>query len=98
MPVKRRTAKTRRPAFAPETIALFVELEHMKRTSPQFEERSRALAERLGLMDEYFMRQNVGDRSAVPPQPSLCAHQAWHRCRAVREQLLAAAREAGRRV
>jgi hypothetical protein len=97
MPVKLRTAKARRPVFDAETIALFVELERMPRQSPQFEERSRALAERLGLMNEWFMRQNVSDRSAGPcPQPWLCAHQAWFRCRAVREQLLAAVGEAGR--
>jgi hypothetical protein len=45
------------PVFAPEVIALFVELERMPRQSPQFEERSRALAERLGLMDEWWTRQ-----------------------------------------
>jgi hypothetical protein len=98
MPVKQRTAKARRRVFDPEVIALFVELERMPRTSPQFEEGSRALAERLDLMNEWFMRQNVSDRSAEPPQPWLCAHQAWFRCRAVREQLLAAAGEAGLRV
>jgi hypothetical protein len=95
VPVKQRTAKARRRVFDAETIALFVELEHMKRTSPQFEERSRALAERLGLMDEYFTRQNVSDRSAGPPQPWLVAHRDWHTCRRVREQLLVAARAGG---
>jgi hypothetical protein len=90
--------RPRRSVFSPEVIALFVELERMPRQSPQFEEKSRALAERLGLMNEWFMRQNVSDRSAMPPQPWLCAHQAWHTCRRIRLQVLEAAREAGRRV
>jgi hypothetical protein len=99
VPVKQRTAKARRPVFAPEVIALFVELERLPRQSPRFEEGSRALAEKLGLMDEWFTMQHVNDRSAGPCHPPwLVAHGDWFRCRRVREQLLAAAHEAGLRV
>jgi hypothetical protein len=41
VPVKLRTAKTRRPAFSAEVLALFLELEHMSERSQTFRDKSR---------------------------------------------------------
>jgi hypothetical protein len=83
--------------FAPEVVRLFVELERMPRTSP-YADGPRALAERLGLMNEFWSGNSVLDRSAGPCHPAgYLAHEDWFKCRRMREQLLAAAREAGRR-
>jgi hypothetical protein len=89
MPVKQRVAKERRPAFSAEIIELFVKLEHTSRRSQAFKNGSKELARLLGLSTEWWMMQHVNDRAGAPP-PWLAAHAAWQRCRAVREQLLAA--------
>jgi hypothetical protein len=94
VPVKLRTAKTRRPAFSAEVLALFLELEHMSERSQTFRDKSRRLARLLGLQSEWWGMQHVNDRSDRPCHPPSCvAYTDWHRVRAVRRQLLAAVAE-----
>jgi hypothetical protein len=79
-----------------ETLAMFVTLENVplrRRRSDEFKRRSRELARRLNLHDEWFFsRTDVLDRTRGPCHPpGYVAHDAWFRCRAVRLQLLEAA-------
>jgi hypothetical protein len=98
MPIKARTPKGRRPSFPPDVLALFVELEGMSRRDPRFKAGERELACRLGLTGEYWTMNSVLDRSRRSCHPpGYIARDDWFRCRAVREQLLAAAAEAQRR-
>jgi hypothetical protein len=91
MPAKARTAKKRRPSFDDETLELFVRLEATPRDRRGFRDGDRQLARRLGLMTEWWGGQSVLDRSDEPCHPpSCCAFGEWHRCRSVREALLAA--------
>jgi len=91
MPVKSRIAKGRRPSFSAEALALFVKLEGMCQRGQDFEESSHQLARMLGLTAEWWTGNSVLDRSEGPCHPPWCvAHEDWHVCRAVREQLLAA--------
>jgi hypothetical protein len=80
----------------------FVELESVpmrQRRSAEFKARDRELAERLGLMDEWFcMVCSVLDRESAPCHPEGYArNDAWRKVRAVRKQLLAAAGLGGQR-
>jgi hypothetical protein len=91
MPVKQRAPKDRRPSFSTETLALFIELEHMPRHSRTFKDGSHRLARLLNLVDEWWGGCDVHDRSVKPSHPpEYIAHEYWHRCRAVRAALLAA--------
>jgi hypothetical protein len=93
MPVKARTAKARRPSFSPEAIELFVEIEGM-RGDQAFTDRSQELARMLGLTEAWWGGQHVNNRSRAPCHPpGYAAHDDWHHCRRVREQLLAAAKQ-----
>jgi hypothetical protein len=85
-----------------EALALFAELEAVpmqRRRSAEFKARSREFAERLGLLDESFCScVGVLERESEPCRPpDLIARDAWFRCRAVRKQLLEAARLSGKR-
>jgi hypothetical protein len=77
-------------------LALFVELECLidagvSRGDREFRERSLVLARMLGLVGAWWTVDDVHDRSSRPCHPpSYCAHDNWHRCRAVRNALLAA--------
>jgi hypothetical protein len=91
MPAKLRVAKDRRPSFSAETLALFIELEHMPRNRRGFNDKSKRLANLLGLSDAWWGGCDVHDRSHEPSHPpEYAAHHYWHHVRAVRAELLAA--------
>jgi hypothetical protein len=91
MPVKQRAAKVRHPPFTPDAVALFIRLESLWPRNQAFKEGSRELARMLGLVSEWWTGNQVNDRSEGPCHPPWCvAHLDWHRCREVREALLAA--------
>ena len=98
MPVKLRTAKARRPSFAPEVVELFLELEHTpprRRDGQEFKDKSKRLSNMLGLNTEWWATCHVNDRSRGPCwPPHVAAHSYWYKVRAVREALLAATRTA----
>jgi hypothetical protein len=79
------------PSFSPEILSLFIELEGMSQGTKAFKEGSHRLAQLLDLVDEWWTCNHVHDRSAEPcHSPQYISHKHWHRCRAVRQQLLAA--------
>jgi hypothetical protein len=88
-------ARPRRPGFSNEALSLFIELDNAPpscRESRQFRDRSLRLAEMLDMNAEWWMCQDVLDRSERPCHPpQYPAHHAWHKARAVREALLEAA-------
>jgi hypothetical protein len=93
MPVKTRIPKTLRQTFNAGTVDLFYKLERMPRDTQAFKDGSHELARRLNLIDEWWRGEHVNDRSASPCHPPGCmAHGDFYRVRAVREQLLEAAR------
>jgi hypothetical protein len=103
LPTKRTVIdRPRRRVFSAETLALFQELEAVplrRRSGEDLRDQERELAEKLDLADEFWTTNSVLDRSAAPCWPPwLVAYGDWHRCRAIRLQLLAAAREAGRQM
>ena len=82
-----------RHLFTAEAIALFLELEGAPERAQPFSDDTRRLARLLGLTSESWTGQHVNDRSSKPVHPQgYVAHDDWHRCRAVREQLLEAAK------
>jgi hypothetical protein len=96
MPTNRVPISRPRRAQIAEALALFVELETTPQPPPRFGDRSCQLAEQLNLVDEWIACQSVLDRSETPCYPpEMGAYAMWHRCREVREQLLAAAEERG---
>jgi hypothetical protein len=94
MPVKARAAKERRPTFSREVLQLFLELERVptrRRDRREWWDGSKRLAGLLGLSSEWWAMENVHDRSARPCHPpGYFAHDAWFRCRAMRQALLEA--------
>lgn len=88
--------RRRRPLIDASTLALFVRLENAsarERKSDEFKREDRELARRLGLGEEWLCCvQSVTNRRTIPPPPQLHCHHSWFRVRAVREQLLAAAK------
>jgi hypothetical protein len=93
VPVKAREAKERRPQFGAEVLQLFLALETTpprRRKSQTFKDGERELARRLGLVSEWWTGNSVVDRGPKPCRPPGYIAQDWHRCRAIREQLLAA--------
>jgi len=96
MPVKARVAKERRPSFSAEAIELFVALERMPRRDrdgDEFRAKSKRLAALLGLTSEWWTCNSVLDRTRAPCHPpGYLAYDDWFRVRAVREELLAAAK------
>jgi hypothetical protein len=97
VPVKQRSAKERRYGLSPEALSLFAELEATPlqcQYREDYREREHELARLMGLVSEFWTGNSVLDRSAGPCHPpEYIAHEDWHRCRAVREQLLALLRE-----
>jgi hypothetical protein len=89
---------SRHPLIFNEALALFVELEQTprrQRDSQAFKNGDHELARLLGLIPEWWTTNSVLDRSKRPPwPPHLVAYADWHRCRAVREELLKMARKA----
>jgi hypothetical protein len=80
--------------FSPEIIALFVELEAVpgrQRDRQEWQAESKRLAGLLGLSSEWWSMNHVNDRSARPCHPpGYYAHNAFYRCRVVRQALLEA--------
>jgi hypothetical protein len=77
-----------------EALALFLEIERgdPQRAKP-FSDDTRKLAKLLGLTAEWWTGQSPCDRSDKPVHPKgYVAHDDWHRCRAVRNALLATAK------
>jgi hypothetical protein len=94
VPVKQRTAKSRRPQFSAEVVALFAELEGIRQGSKAFEDGSHELARRLNLVGEWWRGSHVLDRSPGPCHPPDCvAYEDWFHVRRVRKALLAAVAE-----
>jgi hypothetical protein len=91
VPTKRTVIdRPRRRTFSAEVIGLFVELDRQHLSNP-YADGPRALAERLGLMNEYWSGNSVLDRGAGPCHPAgYVAHEGWFTCRQVREELLSA--------
>ena len=79
--------------FTPEILELFLALEKVSPRKRFADPRSKRLAELLNLTSEYWTVNHVNDPSPRPSyQPPYQSHTDWHVCRAVREELLAAAR------
>ena len=95
MPSGRRSIERQAlPRIWPETLALFMRLEGM-RPNKRDKGELRKLAEALDLEDEFWYGQNVLNRSRKPScGPPYMAHDAFFRCRLVRELLLEAAKAA----
>jgi hypothetical protein len=87
--------RARRPSFDAATLALFAKLEHTReRNSRAFKAAERDLAERLGLIDEWWTVNSVLNRSSGPCHPpGYIAHRDFFTCRRMRQALLDAVRE-----
>jgi hypothetical protein len=82
------------PRIWPETLALFVKLEH-QRPRDRNKAEVRELAEALDLADEYWCGGTVLVRDRKPCHPpGYGAHDAFFRCRLVRLHLLELAKAA----
>ena len=98
MPAKLREAKERRPTFSPEVVSLFAELNtptpsrHWRKRQ-EYTRKSQHLASQLGLSDAWWFGLKVEKHEQQRPREGLAAHEWWPRVRAVRKQLLIAARE-----
>jgi hypothetical protein len=84
-----------RHVITPEALELFRELESVSerrlRREP-YTEKSKRLANLLGLSDAWWRMEHVHDRSRGPCHPEgYIAREDWYRCRAIREMLLEAA-------
>ena len=81
--------------FTPEILELFLALEKVKPRKRFADPRTKELAERLNLMDEFWTVNFVNDPSPRPcHRPPYQSYTDWHVCRAVRDELLAATRTA----
>jgi hypothetical protein len=94
---RRPLQRRRNPGIDEDILALFVKLERgPARERESFSDGSHRLARRLNLTAEWWMGQSPCDDSRRPAHPPWCAaHDAWHRCRDIRERLLRAAAERG---
>lgn len=93
MTTKRRPLQRQRhPSFTPETLALFLELEHApKKRTETFRAKEKRLMYQLGLVQEFWSVCSVLDRSSEPGcGPEYGRYKDWFTCRRLREQLLAA--------
>jgi hypothetical protein len=95
VPVKLRTAKTRRLAFSAEMVDLFVELEgtpeHQRHTR-KFKDAEHELMRRLHLVSEFWSMNSPLDRGGPCHPEGHLANRDWQTCRRIRRELLAAAR------
>jgi hypothetical protein len=93
-----RTPITRRrlPAATAEAVELFRRLEGTPgrlRRQQRFKDDEHQLMRLLDLVPEFWTMNSVLDRSLAPVYPEgYIARDHWFRCRAIREQLLAAAK------
>jgi len=89
---------SRHPRISNEALRLFSALEDTPRPRPNslaYKENAHELARLLGLIPEWWTMNSVLDDSKAPPWPDhLQAFEDWHRCRAVREELLKACKAA----
>jgi hypothetical protein len=80
--------------FSAEVLKLFAELEAVpsrRRNGAAFKDRAHQLARQLGLTAEWWTGNSVTDTSARSIHPEeYVAYANWHRCRAVRKELLRA--------
>ena len=83
--------------FTREVVELFLELERDPKGYLTYSEKSYRLATLLGLENEWWSSNHVNDRTRVCPwvSPSFVGHAAFHRCRKIREELLAICEERG---
>jgi hypothetical protein len=89
--------RQRNPMIDEEVLALFVSIERGPPSGRKpYSEPSRELARKLDLIDLWWMGCTPCDDSLEPCHPPWCsAHEGWHRCRRIREELLALAVERG---
>jgi hypothetical protein len=81
--------RARLPQITPEALALFREAESRRRKKWAFSDEAYELARMLGLVSEYWAGCTPLDRSARPCHPQgYYAHDAFYRCRRIREALL----------
>jgi hypothetical protein len=85
----------RQPQFTPEVLKLFAELNAVppsRRNTDYYRGCARELMRLLNLTTEWWHGANVLDRGSRPIHvlPEYAEHDAWHRCREIREQLLQA--------
>ena len=77
--------------FSAEVLELFLRLEELRQSTPEFKAGSKRLAALLGLTSEWWTCNHVHDRSRGPCHPKgYDAFDDWHTCRRVRQELLAA--------
>jgi hypothetical protein len=82
--------RERRPVFSTEAVELFRKLEVLSPRQRDEQDEQR-LARLLNLTVERWGGCDVFDRSRRPCWPPVCvAYDYWHRCRRVRQHLLAA--------
>ena len=88
---------TPRTRISPAALALFAELEHTQHDRP-FDDKARELMRLLGLTAEWWSGCSVLDRSDGPvhSSPNYCEYHDWHRCRAARNELMAALEARGK--
>jgi hypothetical protein len=85
----------RRVPFTAEVLALFQRLDAMPQEDRSFTEGAKELASALNLDTEFWTGNTPLDRSGSPCHPpGYAAFTDWHTCRRVRNQLLAAIRQA----
>jgi hypothetical protein len=85
VPVKQRHPKQLRPQFSREAVALFAELEGMRRGRAEYQAKSRRLhANLLGVGYEWFCGcSDVNDRRSHPQYPESSPHfEGWLKVRA----------------
>jgi hypothetical protein len=99
MPVKQRFPKPRKPQFSSEVLALFRELEGMRkqeRKSQRFKDGEHKLALLLGLELEWWGGSFcvVNCEPHNPFRPWKGGYEWWQKCKEIRGQLLTAASDA----
>lgn len=90
---KRTVLRRGRRPFGANVIALFVKLDRIPQERKAFSAGSRQLAELLGLEGEWLTGNSPLNPSPCHHSPGCCAYTDFHHCRAVRTQLIEAARQ-----
>jgi hypothetical protein len=94
MSTKRQIIDRRKSHVTEEALTFFAECEKRPRRDENFTDRSRELARMLDLNGEWWAACTPLNRSKEPTaSPGYYAHDAWHRCRAIRNEMLAMLKE-----